>query len=156
MQFLARQAGLQLDVDGFDSEDDDNPITSEVRTLKAELEAIRLREVEREIDREVNELKSRHGVDDTEIDDLMQFATRRGLTLADAYKLTHFDDQHTALQQALARKAAEKKIADEKAAAGVVHLGETHSAVTDPAPSERGKGLRAAYLAAVKGIKYDA
>ncbi len=154
VRMLAEQAGIESD--DFAQFDDDDPVARKIAELEREIQTVRKREVEREIDREVGELKSRYNVDDSEVEDLMRFAASRSLDLQSAYKLLHFDDAHSALQQALARKKAEEQIIEEKKAAGAVHLGVGSSAATGGKTEvvERPRSIREAYLLAKQGKQY--
>lgn len=144
-----------------ESYDDDDPSSGRIRELEQRLELLSQREVERQIDREVNDIKSKYEADDGQIAEAMEYASRNGVNLATAYRDLFFDDAFEIARQVRARRVAEAEIVDQKRTASVVHLG-TSNAGTGEVPKDRsyfyskyGKGIRASLEAAKQGIRFD-
>lgn len=158
LKTLAAEFGVaDLATDSYD----DDPSSVRIRELEQRLELLSQREVERQIDREVNDIKSRYEADDSQIAEAMEYASRNGVNLATAYRDLFFDDAFEIARQVRARRQAETVIEEQKRTASVVHLG-TSNAGTGEVPKDRsyfyakyGKGLRASLEAAKQGIRFD-
>lgn len=143
----------QFGVTELASEDDDDPYRGKFRSLEEEIKSLRLDVVQRQIDREVSQVKDRYGADDAQVEEAMAFAAQNGVTLLTAYRDIFFDDVFEVSKTARQRKLAEADIAAQKANAGVVHLGTSSAGSTATKVVERPKTVREAYLLAQQGVR---
>lgn len=154
LKLLAQELG----VSELAPADDDfaDPVTQKVQTLERELGIIRQREVEREIQREIDDLKSTYQVPTDRVEEIMAHAAKNGMDLKAAYRDLNFDVAFEALRAAQARKAAEQVIMEDKTGpAAAVHLGVSSTATgTKPITVTRPKSIKEAYLLAKQGITY--
>lgn len=155
LSMLAQELGVE---DIAPSYEDDDPIAKRLQDFEAEVATLREREVQREIQREIDTLQSKYGVTNDQITDIMQHATKRGIDLQAAYRDLFFDDAFEALRKARERKAVETEILEVKTGpAAAVHLGTGASTTAGSGTPkvERPRSFREAYALAKQGLKYD-
>jgi hypothetical protein len=156
-QGTLRLMAKQLGMDEFTSVEDDDPVSQRLQALDREIATLRQREVTREVEREIDTLKSRYGVDDGQIQDVIVHATKHKINLQAAYRDLFFDDAFDALRTAQERKAKEELIIKDKTGpAGAIHLGvQSSNATGTESVLTRPKGIKEAYLMALRGQRYE-
>jgi hypothetical protein len=156
LRYLAQE--YAVDVDAFEPEDvEDDPVTSRIRELEATIQNLSQREINRQVDAEISDLKTRYEVDDSQLEEVMAHATRTKQSLKSAYRELFFDDAIEALKALQSRRAAEAQIEEDKrGGAQAVHLGVGGAGGTPTPKVERPKTVREAYLLAKQGIRVNA
>lgn len=154
----ALAAEYEIEFGDYDDpdEEEDSPAARRLKALEAEIATLRSREVDRMVEAEINELRSKFDVDDERLEEVMAHATRTQQTLKAAFKDLFFDEAFEALKATRTRKQAEQAIKDDKfeGAASVPHLGVGGSGTTKP-KVERPKNFREAYALAKQGIRVE-
>lgn len=145
----------EIPFDSFEADDDDDdPVVQKIRSLEAEIGSLRSREVDRMVQAEISELKSKYDVADDQLEEVMEHATRTGKTLKDAHKDLFFEEAFEVYKASRTRKAAEQRIQEDKQAAGVVHLGESAGGGSTKPKVQRPRSLREAYALAKQGVTF--
>jgi hypothetical protein len=153
LQYLASEYGV--DVGAFEADEvDDDPTSLKIRELEQTIATLAEREVGRQVDAEINDIRTKYDVSEEQLGEVMAHATRTKQSLKNAYRDLFFDDAFEALKASRTRKEAEQQIADDKVNGGAsaVHLGAGGAAAGTKPQVERPKTLRDAYLLAKQGI----
>lgn len=151
LQALASEFGINE----FSVDVDDDPASQRIRDLEARLEQISNLEAKRQVDAEVNDLKSRYDASEAQIEEAASEAVRRGVPLATAYRDLYFDDYLELARQLRSKQTVESEVNAQKQAAAVVHLGtSTAAGATAPAVTKP-KSFRESYLLAKQGIRFN-
>lgn len=151
LQALASEFG----VSEFSVDVDDDPASQRIRDLEARLEQISNLEAKRQVDAEVNDLKTRYDATEAQIEEAASEAVRRGVPLATAYRDLYFDDYLELARQLRKKQTVESEVVAQKQNASVVHLGTSSSASTAEPAVSRPKSFRESYLLAKQGIRFN-
>lgn len=149
---LAEEFGVQTGTarserDDYGYDDDTDTVTPQVSALEAKIRSLELREQRRELDRQLDTLRSKYGEFDSE--ELLTFAMKEGIQSVEAaYKAMTFEKVMQERQELERKQTAESEAVDRKRAASFIESGSSRVNVAPVATEGRAKSIKDAFLRA--------